>query len=238
LPDNRRTRKLHARRNLLRQTQRFRIRLAISDVFEQAVAADAAAHLDRRALRHVPRQALDPAFTDVLNVANALTLSNAAVSFNIVNSSATQPSYVFAKYGSLTGNPFISFTGIPDGYTINYNYQNLKEIALVPSTVQLKLGDFNFDGHVNGADVTAMMAALTNLTAFKAANTLTDARLLTIGDLDSSGAFDNADLQGLLTLLKNGGGSVAPVPEPPTVVLAGLGVLGATLVRRRARQPR
>ena len=102
----------------------------------------------------------DPAFTDVLNVANALTLSNAAVSFNIVNSSATQPSYVFAKYGSLTGNPFISFNGIPDGYTINYNFQNLKEIALVPSTVQLKLGDFNFDGHVNGADVTAMMVAL------------------------------------------------------------------------------
>ena len=74
----------------------------------------------------------DPAFTDVLNVANALTLSNAAVSFNIVNNSATQPSYVIAKYGSLTGSPFISFNGIPDGYTINYNYQNLKEIASCP----------------------------------------------------------------------------------------------------------
>src|SRR5262249_32938007 len=71
----------------------------------------------------------DPQFTDVLNVTNALSRSNAGVSFNIVNGSATQPSYVIAKYGSLTGNPFISFNGIPDGYTINYNYQNLKEIA-------------------------------------------------------------------------------------------------------------
>ena len=101
----------------------------------------------------------DPNFQDVLNATNALSLSNAGVNFTVTGTPA-QPAYVFAHYGSLTGNPFTSFTGIPDGYTINYNYQNLKEIALVPLATPLKLGDFNFDGHVNGADVTAMLAAL------------------------------------------------------------------------------
>ena len=167
----------------------------------------------------------DPAFQDVLNVTNALSLTNAALTFSAPNGTA-QPAYVFAHYGSLAGNPFISFAGIPDGYTINYNYQNLKEIALVPSTTQFRLGDFNFDGHVNAADISAMMTALTDLTKFKANNTLTDARLLTIGDLDSSGTFDNADLQGLLNLLKSGGGSVTPVPEPATLLLACTGFLG------------
>lgn len=97
------------------------------------------------------------------------------MNFTVANNSATQPTYVFAHYGTLTGGPFTSFTGIPDGYTINYNFQNLKEIALVPLTTPLKLGDFNFDGHVNGADVTAMLTALTDLNKFEANNTLTPA---------------------------------------------------------------
>jgi len=50
------------------------------------------------------------------------------------------------------------------------------------------------------------------------------------------GSISNVDLQGLLTYLKNGNGSLAAVPEPPAVFLAGLGLfgLGTLCIRRRA----
>jgi hypothetical protein len=41
-----------------------------------------------------------------------------------------------------------------------------------------------------------------------------------IGDVNGDGKFNNADLQYLLTTLKNGGGSADPVPEPASWVLA------------------
>ena len=47
-------------------------------------------------------------------------------------------------------------------------------------------GDFNRDGHVNAADIPAMIAALTDLNAYKSANSLTSAQLLSIGDIDLS----------------------------------------------------
>ena len=63
-------------------------------------------------------------------------------------------------------------------------------------------GDFNRDGHVNAADLPAMLAALTDLNRYKSANSLTDADLLAIGDIDGSGSVTNADVQALLTLLR------------------------------------
>ena len=128
----------------------------------------------------------NPGIQDVLNVTNALTLATP-------RSILQWP--IIRRHSQRTCSPITArsqeirlsrSTAIPDGYTINYNYQNLKEIAFVPLTTPLKLGDFNFDGHVNSADVAAMMTALTDLNKFEANNTLTPARFLTIGDLDAS----------------------------------------------------
>ena len=87
------------------------------------------------------------------------------------------------------------------------------------STTTRKLGDINVDGHVNAADVTAMLGMLTDLNAYKTSKSLSTDDILNIGDIDSSGSVTNADLQALITYIQSGNGSLAPVPEPGTLVL-------------------
>ncbi len=64
---------------------------------------------------------------------------------------------------------------------------------------------------------------------------------MAIGDLDHSGTVTNADLQGLLDLLKSGGGSTTAVPEPALLALiAPALVIGCAIQfarRRRVKFP-
>ena len=83
-------------------------------------------------------------------------------------------------------------------------------------------GDFNRDGQVNAADIPAMLAALADLTAYQTSKNLSGPQLVLLGDIDGDGAVTNADIQSLLNLLKVGGGSVAQVPEPATIMLMAL----------------
>ncbi len=53
-----------------------------------------------------------------------------------------------------------------------------------------------------------------------------------LGDVNGDGIFNNADLQALLNLLKNGDGSTS-VPEPASLLLLALG--GLVLLRTKAR---
>jgi autotransporter-associated beta strand protein len=105
----------------------------------------------------------------------------------------------------------------------------------------LLLGDYNQDGHVNGADVTAAMSALTDLTNYQSGLGLSGTELVQIGDLSGDGKVNNLDLQGLLTYLIQGHGSVAAVPEPGTLSLVCLGGVSFLIVgvrKRHRRMPR
>jgi Dockerin type I domain len=95
-------------------------------------------------------------------------------------------------------------------------------ITVVSST--LIPGDFNRDGHVDSSDFAAMLVALSDLNGYKAANGLTDAQLLTIGDINGSGTVTNADLDALRITLAAKAGSFTLVPEPSSLALALLAV--------------
>jgi hypothetical protein len=83
-----------------------------------------------------------------------------------------------------------------------------------------------------------MLTALTDLNAFKTAHpTLDSATLTDLGDLNADGAFNNLDLQGLITYLKTGHGSVSAVPEPASIALVGLAIPMLSLVTYRRHGP-
>jgi hypothetical protein len=103
------------------------------------------------------------------------------------------------------------------------------------SVISTLPGDFNQDGQLTGADITAMLVALTDLDAYKASHNLSDANLLAIGDLDHSTFLSNADLQPLLDLVATGGGALASVPEPSSLMLFALAI-PAFVLRGRYRR--
>ncbi len=77
-----------------------------------------------------------------------------------------------------------------------------------------------------------METALTNESGYASSIGITTDYLSLLGDVNGDGKFTIADLQALLILLKNGGGSTA-VPEPASFLLLTIG--GVALLRRRIR---
>lgn len=98
-----------------------------------------------------------------------------------------------------------------------------------PITPSFLKGDVDQNGVVNVADVSALMAALSDLTFYKSNNGLTADTVKTVADIDNSMNVDNRDIQALIVQLAN---SIAPaqvqvVPEPNALAL---GIIAAALV--------
>jgi hypothetical protein len=98
-------------------------------------------------------------------------------------------------------------------------------------------GDFNADGHLTAADISAMLSALADLNTYKSIHNFTDADLLNIGDLDGDHAITNRDIQSVLDALAiSGSGGFASVPEPTTQCLFLLAAITVIVGRRLRRQ--
>ncbi len=99
-------------------------------------------------------------------------------------------------------------------------------------------GDFNLDGKVTNADFQAMLAALKSqntvvggslVEGYQAAHNMSNDEFLAICDINDDGVFNAADISMMESLLASGiqigdgvfggGGSLAAVPEPASVVL-------------------
>jgi hypothetical protein len=99
------------------------------------------------------------------------------------------------------------------------------------SDTNFLLGDVNLDTHVNVADISAMMTALSDLSKYQSTNgpgggALTSGQLLQIADLTPDNLVTNTDVQGLIVYLANNAGalpapgdSITAVPEPASLVL-------------------
>jgi len=77
---------------------------------------------------------IDGATNDFLDVAGTLDITNSEVTFEPIGSGVTEPVIIIASYGTLVGSAFDTINDLPDGFTINYAYDDgvsSNNIALV-----------------------------------------------------------------------------------------------------------
>jgi hypothetical protein len=155
---------------------------------------------------------------DKLNVAGQLSLGG-TLAVSLINSfhPAVGNTFDILDWNSLSG--MFSSVNLPTlGGRIVWDSSHLYSNGALSIIATYYAGDFNRDGVVNAADILIAEQALANISSYKTAHRLTDPTLF-------NGTFNSADVQFLLTTLKNGGGSADPVPEPCTLALFASGLL-------------
>ena len=124
----------------------------------------------------------------------------------------------------------INFGSHPPGARILSTGEVIPVLSLVH-------GDVNQDGSITGADITAMLQALNNVNAFENAYAMSASDISTILDFTGDGKLTNLDIQGELDLVAtSGGGSLAAVPEPGSLLLLACGGLAIWAPRLRRRK--
>jgi fibronectin-binding autotransporter adhesin len=141
------------------------------------------------------------------------------------------------------------------GYLSSQLVANGVNGEVVPKALAVR-GDVDQDTHVNIADVSAMMGALSDVSKYQAGTSIyrnntitnwTNSDLLEIANLNNDTVVNNLDAQALIVYLANnptglpapGGGSLSAVPEPGSVVLLAIGGLAvAASSLRNARRRR
>jgi hypothetical protein len=78
-----------------------------------------------------------------------------------------------------------------------------ENFAVGSGTNAVVAGDINRDGQRTVADISALLGALADLSAYQSANKLSDLDLLAVADTTGDNMVTNADIQGLIYLLAN-----------------------------------
>jgi len=152
--------------------------------------------------------------------------NNGTTAVNAATSAAGNTSVGDLANGATVLNDLMQFNG-SNQFVGSDHLPVVADYVLVGVKALPAPGDFDRDGRVTVADVSTMMAALSNLSGYESSQGLTDSQLQLIGNLNGDGKVTDADLQSLIDRLANsgGGGTVAPVPEP-----SGLGLITCAIV--------
>jgi hypothetical protein len=159
-------------------------------------------------------------------IAGTLIGSYSPASLGLGNHSVSLNSDGLAIIQSLLGsNQDLGLLVVPTGST-NTQFGSLEQspgfaAPTLSMTFAWHLGDANLDGHADIADLSTFTTALADLSKYESTRQLSDSQLALIGDFSGDSQVTNTDLQGLITLLANSGGSgsVTAVPEPSSLAL-------------------
>jgi autotransporter-associated beta strand protein len=161
---------------------------------------------------------------DRLNVLGELDISSATLDLTSLGSLMGSV-HVLAEYGSLVGTAFASITGMPQGFDIDYNYQQNQQIALISLLAQP--GDFDSDGDVDGGDFAKWQSNFP----------ISSGAVLLDGDADGDGDVDGADFVVWQTNF-NAGQPVSSVPEPAGIFMLAAAAVFVSVAAPRCRKRR